>query len=231
MHTNLRTLDLEDCHYSPEALNRFTSPSRNLTKLDVRHWGDPPFVPTHYLPLLTPHVATLKVLRLQWRHARTTSAPDYDGLNLTAFSALRLLRIQPSVLLGPGDGSVQSYTTGKDLNITELIRNRLPPGLKMLLLESLTVPPLRRGFVMELFPKVKELIRYLIERRKDVAPRLRYIFTYYLEEMSEPDDLYNLADEHWMEFCALYASDVIEPGWEALDADTYTNKHGEVKGW
>ncbi|KAL8851888.1 MAG: hypothetical protein Q9221_003211 [Calogaya cf. arnoldii] len=223
MHTNLRTLDLEDSHHSPEALNRFTSPSRNLTELQFQHSGDPPFVPTHYLPILTPHVATVKVLRLQWRYSRTTSAPDYDGLDLTAFSALRLLRIQPSVLLGPGNGAW--------IHIRQMIHNRLPPGLKMLLLESLTLPPLHRGLVMGLFPKDKELIRCLIEQRKDVAPRLRYIFMYYLEEMSEPDDLYDLADEHGMEFCALYASDVIDPGWEALDADTYTNKHGQVKSW
>ncbi|KAI4262029.1 MAG: hypothetical protein L6R42_002784 [Xanthoria sp. 1 TBL-2021] len=77
----------------------------------------------------------------------------------------------------------------------------------------------------------KELIRCLIEREQSPAPRLRYIFTYYLEEMSEPTDLYDLADEHGMEICGLYRTDVIDPPWEALGSDTYGSRNGEVKNW
>ncbi|KAI4266056.1 MAG: hypothetical protein L6R38_008986 [Xanthoria sp. 2 TBL-2021] len=172
MYLNLKTLDLEDSHYSPEALNRFISPSKNLTELTIQHWGDPPFVPTRYLPILAPSSTTLKVLRLQWRHTRTSRDPDYHGLDLTAFSALRLLSIQPSVLLGSGGDGVKPYVTNTNLGITELIRSRLPPGLRMFLLESLTIPPPYGDVKMLLFPMDKGLIRCLIEQKQSLAPRL-----------------------------------------------------------
>lgn len=49
-----------------------------------------------------------------------------------------------------------------------------------------------------------ELIRCLIERKAEVAPRLKFIFLYYLEEMTEPEGLYDLADKHGMRLNALY---------------------------
>lgn len=73
---------------------------------------------------------------------------------------------------------------------------------------------------MLLFPIDKELIRCLTEHKQSLAPRLRYTFMYYLEEMSEP-----------MEICGLYRTDVIDPPWEALDSDTYVSRNGEVKNW
>ena len=62
-----------------------------------------------------------------------------------------------------------------------------------------------------------------------MAPRLRLIFLYYFEEMTEPTDLYDLADEHGMEICGLYETDVIDLPWEGLDSDTYVSRNEEVK--
>ena len=75
----------------------------------------------------------------------------------------------------------------------------------------------------------KELIRCLIEQKHNLAPRLSYIFMYYLEEMKEPADLYDLADEHGMEICGLYETDVINPPWERIDSDTYVSRNGKNK--
>ena len=67
---------------------------------------------------------------------------------------------------------------------------------------------------MHLTLRDKELIRCLIEQKQSLVPRLRCIFMYYHEEMKEPTDLYDLADEHGMEICGLYETDVIDPPWE-----------------
>lgn len=42
---------------------------------------------------------------------------------------------------------------------------------------------------------------------------------YYLENMMEPEDLYDLADRVGLRFCGLYESDDIDPGWKWLDKD------------
>ena len=54
---------------------------------------------------------------------------------------------------------------------------------------------------------------------------------YYLEAMKEPADLYDLADEHGMEICGLYETDVINPPWERIDLDTYVSRYGKNKHW
>lgn len=126
---------------------------------------------------------------------------------------------------------MESYATNANFGITELIRSRLPSGLRMLLLESITIPPPYRDLKMLVFPMDKELIRCLLEQNQSMAPRLRYIFMYYLVEMSEPTDLYDPADEHGMEICGLYKTDVFDPPWEALDSDTYMSRNREVKNW
>ncbi|KAL8782248.1 MAG: hypothetical protein Q9213_005551 [Squamulea squamosa] len=228
-HTKLSIVWLEDSQYSPDALYRLISPSEKLTKLTIHHWGDPPFVPSHYLPTLTHAAKTLMILRLQWRHTRLSCTPGYEGLDLTGFPALRLLRIQPSVLLGPGGKGVKSYTTSSQPDITGLVRSRLPSGLRIILLESLTIPAPVEGLKMRLFPDDKEFIKCLIEHKQNLAPRLTHIFMYYLEEMSEPTELYDLADKHGMEICGLFSTDVINPDCEALDSDTYVIRNGDKK--
>ncbi|KAL8725232.1 MAG: hypothetical protein Q9166_007488 [cf. Caloplaca sp. 2 TL-2023] len=234
-HKGLKTVWIENSWYSSGALTRLLAASEKLTDLTIHHAGDPPFIPDQYLPVLSPSAKTLKVLRLEWRHTRSCHSPGYDGLDLTAFTALRLLHIQPGVLLGPGGENggegVASYATPKHPDLLNLIRSRLPSGLKMLLLESLTVPSPIGDLKMLLFPMDQELIRCLITQKKKIAPRLRYIFMYYLEEMVEPKELCELADEHGMEICGLFRGDIIDPGWEHLDADSFVARNGQVKQW
>ncbi|KAL9629429.1 MAG: hypothetical protein Q9204_005276 [Flavoplaca sp. TL-2023a] len=188
-------------------------------------------MPSRYLPTLIHCAATLKNLKLEWVNTRTYRTPNYEGLDLTSFSNLRLLRIKPFVLLGHGGDSVESYAEGTNTSIAELIRSRLPRGLKMLLLEGLTSPRPNPELRTSLFPKDQELIRCLIEQRESLAPRLKYINLYYLEDMVEPTELYDLATKHSIEIGALSATDNTDPDVRSLDEDTFVTRNGEVKSW
>ncbi|KAL8888635.1 MAG: hypothetical protein Q9192_006145 [Flavoplaca navasiana] len=230
IHTNLQIWDLEDSQYTPKALNRFIFPTHNLTQLRIQHYGDPAYIPSRYLPTLIHCAATLKNLKLEWANTRSYRTPTYEGLDLTSFSALRLLRIQPFVLLGHGGGGLESYVAGTDTSIAELIRTRLPRGLKILLLDGLTSPP-SPELRMFLFPMDQELIRCLIEHRQSLAPRLRYINLYYLEEMVEPTELYDLATKHSIDMSALCVTDHIDPDVRSLDEDTFVARNGELMSW
>ncbi|KAL8893360.1 MAG: hypothetical protein Q9192_005348 [Flavoplaca navasiana] len=227
IHTNLQTFDLE----TPEALDRFIFLTQNLTQLRIQHVSDPAYIPSRYLPTLIHCAAILKNLKLEWANTRTYRTPTYEGLDLTSFSTLRLLRIQPYDLLGHGGGGVESYTEGTNTSIADLIRSRLPRGLKMLLLDGLTSPLPSPELRMFLFPMDQELIRCLIEQRESLAPRLRYINLYYLEEMVEPTELYDLATKHSIEMLALYATENTDPDVRSLDEDTLMTRNGEVKSW
>ncbi|KAL8652299.1 MAG: hypothetical protein Q9210_002757 [Variospora velana] len=193
-HPGLKKLWTEDTNHSSESLLRLVKPSKSLTEATFHHWGDPPFQPRHYLSALLGAAETLKILRLEWRHTRSNHVPGYDGLDLTSFTALRLLRIQPGTLLGPGGEGVESYTTPDHPDLAELVRSRLPPRLKVLLLESITVPPPAPGLAQLLFPMDIELITCLIKQRRYVAPKLKSIFMYYLDEMTDPTELNDIID-------------------------------------
>ncbi|KAL8819671.1 MAG: hypothetical protein Q9223_001942 [Gallowayella weberi] len=214
-HKGLETIWIEGSVYTPDALKRIFLPSDALRDVTIHHWTDPPFMPDRYLPILSSAVHTLKILRLEWRYTRLNHAEGYDGLDLSAFTALRLLRIQPGVLFGPGGEGVTSYTTPSHPNLPNLIRSRLPPGLKVLLLESITIPPPAPGLGQVLFPMDIELISCLIEQKAQVAPRLKFIFMYYLEEMTEPGEL----------------DDAIRWSCEDLDADEYISSDGKLMKW
>ncbi|KAL8689186.1 MAG: hypothetical protein Q9224_004701 [Gallowayella concinna] len=207
-HEGLENIKIEGSNYSPDTLKRLFFPSNALKDVDIHHWTEPPFSPALYLPILSSAAETLTILRLEWRYTRLNHAAGYDGLDLTAFTALRLLRIQPGVLFGPGGEGVTSYTTPSHPNLPNLIRSRLPPGLKVLLLESITMPPPAPGLKQLLFPMDIELIACMIEQKAQVAPKLKFIFLYYLEEMTEPEELYELADKHDMRLCGLYKSEI-----------------------
>ncbi|KAL8990275.1 MAG: hypothetical protein Q9169_008163 [Polycauliona sp. 2 TL-2023] len=225
-NTNFNKFDLESSNYTPEALDRFVSSARNMKEMNIQHFKVPLDI-SHYKPILSRFTATLKALRLTWRG----HTPGDNGMDLTPFSALRLLRIQPSTLLGPGANSAESYTTGTNRTITELVRSRIPAGLKILLLESVSSPPPAAFLLATLSPRDREFIRCLIEQRKSLAPRLKHIYLFYKEEMAMPDDLVTLAEEHEMSLFPGYHDDVIAPTWDVLDADSYESAGGDVLTW
>ena len=60
---------------------------------------------------------------------------------------------------------------------------------------------------------------------------MRYINLYYLEEMVEPTELYDLATKHSIEMLALYANENDDPDVRSLDEDTFVTRNEEVKSW
>lgn len=113
---------------------------------------------------------TLKILKLYWTYHPVER--DY-GFDFSHFTALRLLRIEPGLLLGPHKHkSLETYTTTESPDLAQLIRSRLPPNLKILLLESLTSPyRIHPDLVQAIFDKDLELMRCLLEQRDSVAPK------------------------------------------------------------
>ncbi|KAI4174684.1 MAG: hypothetical protein LQ348_006332 [Seirophora lacunosa] len=162
---------------------------------------------------------TLKILKLDWRHTRPSLVSECGGLDLTGFTALRLLRIQPGTLLGPGEEGFASYTTSDHPDLSEFIRSRLPPRLKVLVLEGLTNLPPPPGFDQLLCVMDVELIKCLIEQRQHVAPKLKYISMCYIDEIAEPTELYDLAEKHGMSLCGTNRHDYIDPPEKFLDED------------
>ncbi|KAI4087341.1 MAG: hypothetical protein LQ344_006835 [Seirophora lacunosa] len=160
-----------------------------------------------------------EILKLDWRHTRPSLVSECGGLDLTGFTALRLLRIQPGTLLGPGEEGFASYTTSDHPDLSEFIRSRLPPRLKVLVLEGLTNLPPPPGFDQLLCVMDVELIKCLIEQRQHVAPKLKYISMCYMDEIAEPTELYDLAEKHGMSLCGTNRHDYIDPPEKFLDED------------
>lgn len=140
---------------------------------------------------------------------------------LTNFTALRLLHIQPFLLFGPCPRDIDTYTTYEHPTLDQLILSRLPPNLKMLLLDCMTdAQPLNPGEEQQ-FIKVRDydLMHCLLEQKTHLAPKLTHLLLYYMETMAGPAPLYKLADAVGVKMCALYRDDDLDPGWDWLDRD------------
>ncbi|KAL8923168.1 MAG: hypothetical protein Q9208_004731 [Pyrenodesmia sp. 3 TL-2023] len=185
----LKELFIEQSEYSTAALKRLISPSECLTSIILHHLRGPlPFEEQDLCAVLSHAAATLKLLKLFWTYRPVER--DY-GFNLSQFTALRPLRIEPGLLLRPHN-SLETYTSTESPDLAQLIRSRLPPNLKILLLESLTTSErLEREREREreqvIFRKDLEFMRCLLENRGIIAPKLTCLFMYYLNNMVEPE--------------------------------------------
>ncbi|KAL8910661.1 MAG: hypothetical protein Q9171_004077 [Xanthocarpia ochracea] len=216
-YPGLKKLFIEESTYSTDALKQLIAPSKYLTSINLHHLTGPlPFKERDLCQVLSLAAGTLKVLKLFWTYHPLER--DY-GFDLSQFTALRLLRIEPGLLLGPHK-SLETYTSTESPDLAQLIRSRLPPNLKMLLLESLTLPDrIDPELEQVIFGKDLEFMRCLLEQRDSIAPRLTYLLMYYLNNMVPPKDLYKLADRVGMRFCGLYDLDDLDPDWDWLDKD------------
>lgn len=68
-----------------------------------------------------------------------------------------------------------------------------------------------------IFDKDLEFMRCLLEQRELVAPKLTHLFMYYLNNMVEPEDLYEVADRVGVKMSGLYESDDTNVDWDWLD--------------
>lgn len=145
--------------------------------------------------------------------------------DLHGFQALRLLHIEPSLLLAPQTDFSHTYTSPTHPHLPSLIRARLPPNLKILLLEAVTLPHNNHvpdGMQQIIFPRDMELLNCLVRRRDSVAPKLKALFMYHVENMAvteELGELYAFAERVPMRFAALDRSDDVGFAWEWLDWD------------
>ncbi|KAL8894630.1 MAG: hypothetical protein Q9207_008451 [Kuettlingeria erythrocarpa] len=220
-YTGLTKLFIEQSTYSIAALKQLIAPSRSLTYINLHHLRGPvPFEERDLCSALSPTAGTLKVLKLWW--TQHPAERDY-GFDLSRFTALRLLRIEPGLLLGPHQRKgVRTYTSPESPELQQLIRSRLPPRVKILLLESVTLAKsVDDGLVQVIFDKDLELMRCLLEHREAVAPKLTHLWMYYLENMVNPTDLYALSKRVGVRFCGLYESDDfdIDEAWLDKDED------------
>ena len=71
------------------------------------------------------------------------------------------------------------------------------------------------------FPRDMELLTCLLERRDSVAPKLKGLFMYHVENMAETElgALYRFAERVPMHFAALYRTDDVDFAWGWLDCD------------
>ncbi len=203
--------------YSTDALKQLIAPSKCLTSINLHHLRGPlPFKERDLCPVLSLAAGTLKVLKLFWTYHPLER--DY-GFDLSQFTALRLLRIEPGLLLGPHK-SLETYTSTESPDLAQLIRSRLPPNLKILLRESLTMPDhVDPGLEQVILGRDLEFMRCLMEKRDSVAPKLTSLVVFYLNNMVPPKDLYELANRVGLRFCGLYDSDDLDVDWDWLDKD------------
>lgn len=115
---------------------------------------------------------------------------------------------------------METYTSAESPDLPQLIRSRLPPNLKVLLLESVTAPArIVPDMEQVILGKDLEFMRCLLEQRDSVAPKLTRLFMYYYENMVTPNDLFELANRVGIYYAGLYGSDEVEPDWDWLDKD------------
>ncbi|KAL8919509.1 MAG: hypothetical protein Q9172_004947 [Xanthocarpia lactea] len=216
-YPGLKRLFIEQSTYSTDALKQLIAPSKCLTSINLHHLSGPlPFKERDLCPVLSLAAGTLKVLKLFWTYHPLER--DY-GFDLSQFTALRLLRIEPGLLLGPHK-SLETYTSTESPDLGQLIRSRLPPNLKLLLLESLTIPDgVDFGPEQVILSRDLEFMRCLLEQRDSVAPKLTFLMMYYLNNMVPPKDLYKIASRVGLRFCGLYESDDLDVDWDWLDKD------------
>ncbi|KAL8880639.1 MAG: hypothetical protein Q9198_001992 [Flavoplaca austrocitrina] len=169
-------------------------------------------------PIL-PHAAPTRTLQLEQRGMYHRRPFTFD---LSSFTALRLLRIEPRLLLAPFRNNRDTYSTTANTDLADLIRRRLPPNLKVLLL-NLTEPFAPGPDIAQvIFPEDIEFMQCVLEQRDAVAPKLKGLFMYYEENLAQTEELsklYNLADSIPVLMCALNWTGVVDLAWDGFDTD------------
>ncbi|KAL8981536.1 MAG: hypothetical protein Q9205_003710 [Flavoplaca limonia] len=194
-------------------------PPTALESITLSAFNGPPIEERMLQPIL-PHAApTLETLQLEQRGMYHRRPFTFD---LSSFTALRLLRIEPRLLLAPFGNNRGTYSTTANTDLAGLIRRRLPPNLKVLLL-NLTEPFAPRPDIAQvIFPEDIEFMQCLLEQRDAVAPKLKGLFMYYEENLAQTEDLsklYTLAESTHVLMCALNRTGVVDLAWDGFDTD------------
>lgn len=219
------TICEQDCQYSIPALKCLITSSNRLESITLYDNYRLPIDESRLQPILSHAAPTLKVLRLMENYRPLSRAFTFD---ISSFKALRLLQIEPSLLLAPQQNTLDTFTSAEKPDLAGLIRRRLPPNLKVLLLEALTSPwsPIA-GMEQIISGKDMKLLRCLLEQRDTLARKLKALFMYYWENMSGAEELkklYALADRIPVRMAGLYRTDdvnILNLDWLDHDEDNY----------
>ena len=173
-----RSMTKQDCHYSLPALKNLLTSSTRLQSITLFDNARLPVDANQLQPILAPAAPTLKILKLMEPFLPLTRPSPF---NLRTFRALRLLHIEPCLLLAPQAAFSHIYTSPSHPHLPSLIQQRLPPNLKILLLEAVTLPHnhVPVGTQQVISPRDMELLTCLVQRRDSVAPKLKGLFMMY----------------------------------------------------
>ncbi|CAL8580654.1 hypothetical protein XPA_006374 [Xanthoria parietina] len=197
---------IEDCQYSVPALKNLITSSNCLESITLFDGDRLPVDASQLQPILAHAAPTLKILKLI---EPVTTFPRPIAFDISGFQALRLLHIEPCLLLAPQAefSTTYTYTSPSHPDLAACIRRRLPPNLKILLLEAVTLPhnhvPVAAG------QRGAE-----IERVVHDVP-----WGEYMAETEELAGLYAFAERMPMRFAALDRTDDVDFAWEWLDWD------------
>ena len=170
----------QDCQYSVPALKNLITSSNCLESITLFDGDRLPVDASQLQPILAHAAPTLKILKLI---EPVTTFPRPIAFDIGGFQALRLLHIEPCLLLAPQAefSNTYTYTSPSHPHLPSLIQQRLPPNLKILLLEAVTLPHnhLPAGTQQVISPRDMELLTCLVQRRDSVAPKLKGLFMMY----------------------------------------------------
>ncbi len=180
-HEKLSELNIEMAKYTAKAFHRLFIPSIRLTKLTLFESRSLPQQYGIYSALLTYTAPTLKSLTLflMGDYRYHVGEEEKSAMVFSSFKALRFLAIDSRYILG------RPFPTHRDHESREaaqLIARRLPPNIKVLMLEGLVSPypgPINsaNSVMSEVFPKEGEvLIQVLIEQKKTLVPGLKRLW-------------------------------------------------------
>lgn len=221
LHNSPINVQNKDCQYSIPALKSLLTSSNRLQSITLFDNSRLPVDANQLQPILAHAAPTLKILKLMEPFLPLSRPSPFD---LSGFQALRLLHIEPSLLLAPQAEFSHTYTSPSHPHLAALIRARLPPNLKVLLLEAVTLPnnDVPDGMQQVVFPRNMELLTCLLKGRDSVAPKLKGLFMYHVENMAVTEELgalYRFAERMPMRFAALYRTDDVDLAWGWLDWD------------
>ncbi|KAF4454372.1 hypothetical protein F53441_3089 [Fusarium austroafricanum] len=171
---NLDSFYLHTGEYSFEILNKFLKNAKSLRHLEFHHPFDvsPHRDPPDFPELLQPCKGNLKILELWW-DCRESICFNGAGMKFAEFTALQYLAIPPRALFG-------SYYWEKDLDFLQMLKDHIPPNLKVLFLQDIYPCWLEEKFPLGvdpegvLLPNDYELIKTMLINA-ELFPSLKYI--------------------------------------------------------
>ncbi|KAF5564850.1 hypothetical protein FNAPI_1928 [Fusarium napiforme] len=193
---NLDSFYLHAGDYSYEVLKKFLKNAKSLRHLEFHHpfyvaaRSDPP----DFSQLLQPCKNSLQILELWW-DCMDRLCFNNPGMKFADFTALQYLAIPPRALFGP-------YWYEKDLDFLQMLKDHIPPNLKVLFLQEIGPCWSHEELDEEidedcdpeaiLLPNDYKLIKALLTN-KELFPSLRYIAWTSEIDTIPPKDLVDMA--------------------------------------